>query len=102
RLLDAGPSRFYELYLTNPDAPTQSTPFLVISEDGNLLPRPIKTNSIRLGVAERNDIIVDFAKIATQFPNATRIRLENRLAQVNGRGPTGRLTARGAGDTVRA
>ena len=100
RLLDAGPSRFYEFYLTNPDAPTQSIPFLVISEDGNLLPRPIKTNSIRLGVAERNDIVIDFAKIATQFPNATRIRLENRLEQVNGRGPTGRILPAGQGDQL--
>jgi len=100
RLLDAGPSRFYEFFLTNPDAPTQSIPFLVISEDGNLLPRPIKTNSIRVGVAERNDIIVDFAKIAKQFPNATRIRLENRLEQVDGRGPTGRILPAGQGDQL--
>jgi FtsP/CotA-like multicopper oxidase with cupredoxin domain len=100
RLLDAGPSRFYEFFLTNPDAPTQSIPFLVISEDGNLLPRPIKTNSIRLGVAERNDVIVDFAAIAKQFPNATRIRLENRLEQVNGRGPTGNILPAGQGDQL--
>src|SRR6185436_6250408 len=100
RLLVAGPSRFYEFFLTNPDAPTQSIPFLVISEDGNLLPRPIKTNSIRLGVAERNDVIIDFAKIAKQFPNATRIRLENRLEQVNGRGPTGRILPAGQGDQL--
>jgi FtsP/CotA-like multicopper oxidase with cupredoxin domain len=100
RLLDAGPSRFYEFFLTNPDAPTQSIPFLVISEDGNLLPRPIKTNSVRLGVAERNDVVIDFAKIATQFPNATRIRLENRLEQVDGRGPTGRILPPGQGDQL--
>jgi FtsP/CotA-like multicopper oxidase with cupredoxin domain len=100
RLLVAGPSRFFEFFLTNPDAPSQSIPFLVISEDGNLLPRPVKTNSIRLGVAERNDIIIDFAKIAKLFPSATRIRLENRLEQTDGRGPTGKILPAGQGDQL--
>jgi FtsP/CotA-like multicopper oxidase with cupredoxin domain len=100
RLLVAGPSRFFEFFLTNPDAPSQSIPFLVISEDGNLLPRPVKANSIRIGVAERNDIIIDFAKIAKLFPNATRIRLENRLEQVDGRGPTGKILPAGQGDQL--
>jgi FtsP/CotA-like multicopper oxidase with cupredoxin domain len=99
RLLDAGPSRFYEFFLTNPDDLSQSIPFLVISEDGNLLPRPIMTTSIRLGVAERNDVIIDFAKVAKRL-GAKRLILENRLEQVNGRGPTGRILPAGAGDQL--
>jgi FtsP/CotA-like multicopper oxidase with cupredoxin domain len=100
RLLDAGPSRFYELFLTNPDNLSQSIPFLVISEDGNLLGRPIKTTSIRLSVAERNDIIVDFARIVREFGNPKRLILENRLEQVDGRGPTGKVLPAGRGDQL--
>lgn len=97
RVLDGGPSRFYELYLTNPEAPTQKIPFWVISSDGNLLPRPVEVTHFRLGVAERVDIIVDFAKIAARFGNPARVRLENRLEQVNGRQPTGKIFAGGQG-----
>jgi FtsP/CotA-like multicopper oxidase with cupredoxin domain len=100
RVLNPGPARFYQIFLTNPDSPTESIPFLAISEDGNLLPRPIKTTSVLQSVAERNDIIIDFAKIARQFPNATRIRLENRLEQVDGRGPTGKILPAGQGDQL--
>ena len=64
RILDGGPSRFYQLFLTNPDNLAQRIPFWVISSDGNLLPRPVEVTSIRLGAAERFDIIIDFAKIA--------------------------------------
>jgi FtsP/CotA-like multicopper oxidase with cupredoxin domain len=100
RLLDAGPSRFYQFFLTNPDDLGQSIPFLVISEDGNLLGRPIKTTSIRISVAERNDIIVDFARIAREFGNPKRLILENRLEQINGRGPTGKVLPAGKGDQL--
>jgi len=87
RILDGGPSRFYQLYLTNPDNLNQSSiPFYVIANDGNLLQKPVSVTNHRLGVAERVDIIIDFAKIAQQF-GATRLWLENRLEQTNGQGP---------------
>jgi FtsP/CotA-like multicopper oxidase with cupredoxin domain len=100
RILDAGPSRFYEFFLTNPDNLSQKIPFSVISNDGNLLPRPIQVLSHRLGVAERVDVIIDFAKIAQRFGNPARIRLENRLEQDDGRGPTGNILAAGRGNQV--
>jgi len=100
RLLVAGPSRFFEFYLTNPDNLRQSIPFLVISEDGNFLGRPVKTTSVRLSVAERNDILVDFARIAREFGNPKRLILENRLEQVDGRGPTGKILPAGQGDQL--
>ena len=100
RLLDAGPSRFYEFFLTNPANLSQKIPFWVISNDGNLLPRPIEVTSVRVGVAERFDIIVDFNKIAQRFGNPPVIRLENRLEQVNGRGPTGKILPAGQGDQL--
>jgi FtsP/CotA-like multicopper oxidase with cupredoxin domain len=100
RLVDVGPSRFYEFFLTNPDDLSQRIPFWVISCDGNLLGRPLETTSYRMGVAERTDIIVDFNKIAQRFGNPARIRLENRLEQVNGRGPTGNILPAGQGDQL--
>ena len=100
RLLVAGPSRFFEFFLTNPGNLSQRIPFWVISNDGNLLPRPVQVTSHRLGVAERADIIVDFAKIAQRFGNPARIRLENRLEQDDGRGPTGNILPAGRGDQL--
>jgi FtsP/CotA-like multicopper oxidase with cupredoxin domain len=99
RLLDGGPSRFYQVFLTNPDNLRQSIPLWVISNDGNLLPRPIQATSFRLGVAERGDLIVDFKKIADRF-GAKRIILENRLEQLDGQGPTGRILPAGSGDAL--
>ena len=100
RVLDAGPSRFYEIFLTNPANTAQRIPFWVISNDGNLLPRPIEVTSYRLAVAERVDIIVDFNKIARRFGNPARIRLENRLEQTDGKGPTGKILPAGRGDQL--
>jgi FtsP/CotA-like multicopper oxidase with cupredoxin domain len=100
RVLDFGPSRFYQFFLTNPDNLSQSIPFWVIANDGNLLPRPVEVTSHRLGVAERVDVIVDFAKIAARFGNPSRIRLENRLEQTSGRGPTGNILPAGQGDQL--
>jgi FtsP/CotA-like multicopper oxidase with cupredoxin domain len=51
---------------------------------------------VRLGVAERADVIIDFS----QFAPGTTIRLENRLVQLDGRGPTGRIRPAGLGDQV--
>jgi FtsP/CotA-like multicopper oxidase with cupredoxin domain len=104
RMLDAGPSRWYEFFLTNPDDLTQKIPFWVIADDGNLLPRPVEVLSQRIAVAERFEVIIDFGKIAARFGNPSRIRLENRLIQTDGRGPAENMPAgikaAGQGDYV--
>jgi len=82
RWLDAGPSRFYQLFFTDLRNPNQSIPFWHIANDGNLLPRPVQVTSARLGVSERHDIIMDFRPFAGKT-----IYLENRLKQVSGIGP---------------
>jgi FtsP/CotA-like multicopper oxidase with cupredoxin domain len=83
RILNGGPSRFYQLFLSNNQA------FIQISSDGNLLPAAIsRTGGILLGVAERVDVIVDFTNAAT----GSRIYLENRLQQTKGEGPDSQLT----------
>jgi FtsP/CotA-like multicopper oxidase with cupredoxin domain len=101
RILDGGPSRFYELYLTNPDNTNQSIPFFAITTtDGNLLGRPVRLTKVRLSVAERIDIIIDFKSIWNSFGNPSRIWLENRLRQDNGRGPTNQILPAGNQNNV--
>jgi len=96
RWLNGGPSRFYQFYLTNPNNLSQVNRFWVISNDGNLLPNPVQVSSLRIAVAERMDVIVDFSA----FPAGTVLRLENRLEQCDGAGPTDNIVAAGQGNQV--
>src|SRR5580704_5523516 len=82
RLLDTGPSRFYEYFLTDLNNLNAQNPYWLIGTDGNLLPNPIQVESVRIGPAERVDVIIDFR----QFAGKT-IYLENRLNQLSGQGP---------------
>jgi FtsP/CotA-like multicopper oxidase with cupredoxin domain len=82
RLLDTGPSRFYEFFLTDLNNLGATNTYWVIGNDGNLVPHPVQVQSVRIGVAERVDIIIDFSAFAGKT-----IYLENRLTQLNGQGP---------------
>jgi FtsP/CotA-like multicopper oxidase with cupredoxin domain len=82
RLLDTGPSRFYEYFLTDLNNLSATNPYWVIANDGNLLPAPVQVQSARIGPAERIDIIIDFRGFAGKT-----VYLENRLNQLNGMGP---------------
>jgi FtsP/CotA-like multicopper oxidase with cupredoxin domain len=82
RLLDTGPSRFYSYFLTDLNNLNATNQFWVIANDGNLLPNPVEVTTVRIGPAERVDVIIDFS----QFAGKT-IYLENRLLQFNGQGP---------------
>lgn len=95
RWLDAGPSRFYELFFTDPDNLSQRIPFWQITSDGNFLPRPVQVESFRMGVAERADIIIDFRPF-----RGKSIYIENRLLQLNGQGPTSTVLPAGAGNLL--
>lgn len=90
RLLDGGPSRFYQLFLTDRGA-NPAIPFWLVANDGNLLPGPVKTDNVVLSVAERMDIVVDF----TNWAGKT-LYFEDRLNQVDGRGPEENLGKPGA------
>ncbi|MBM7062284.1 multicopper oxidase domain-containing protein [Pseudomonas sp. UL073] len=82
RLLNAGPSRFYAFFLV--DARNRTQRFTYIANDGNLLPAPLREQTnVVLGVAERADIVVDFAK----YPPGTELYLINRMRQIETRGP---------------
>src|SRR5581483_11686468 len=72
----------YEFFLTNLNSLSTVNPFYLIGTDGNLIPHPVKVQSVRIGPAERVDVIIDFSKFAGQT-----LYLENRLNQLNGQGP---------------
>jgi FtsP/CotA-like multicopper oxidase with cupredoxin domain len=93
RWVNTGPSRFLQLYLTDLTNTASPQPFWQISNDGNLLPHPIQVPAVALGVAERADVIIDFASYSGKT-----IYIENRLIQPNGQGgPTGSVTSGGNG-----
>ncbi|MGH2819169.1 MAG: multicopper oxidase family protein, partial [Actinomycetota bacterium] len=55
RILNAGISRSFELSLSTGE------PFEVIATDGGLMPRPQRVTKMRVGMAERYEIVIDFA-----------------------------------------
>jgi FtsP/CotA-like multicopper oxidase with cupredoxin domain len=87
RLLNACMSRFYQLALSWGGS---AVPVQVISNDGNLLTRPVTVTELdEMGNAERFDIVVDFSNI----PVGNRLYLVNMLLmRNNGRGPKEKLT----------
>jgi FtsP/CotA-like multicopper oxidase with cupredoxin domain len=94
RVLNTGPSRFYQLFLTDQGANTQ-IPFFQIATDGNLLPHPISVNNMIIAVAQRMDVIIDFRPFAGKT-----LYFENRMEQIDGRGPTGNTLPAGAGNFI--
>ena len=96
RWLDTGPSRFYQLFLTDLTNLSANNTFWQISTDGNLTDKPYQVSSARLGVSERVDVIVDFTGKAGKT-----FYIENRLQQTDGRGPIGdNLFSAGQGDLL--
>jgi FtsP/CotA-like multicopper oxidase with cupredoxin domain len=76
RILNAGPSRFYKISLSD------GKPFYQIANDGNLLPRRVLlTQTDHLGIAERYDIVVDFS----QYPVGGKVWLTNLAEHEDGR-----------------
>lgn len=90
RILNGGPSRIYRLFLQD------ETPFLVLSNDGNMLPKPLPQPSLTISGGQRYDVIIDFSR----YTPGQSLILENRLEQFDGAGPTGRVLPPGKGDSI--
>ena len=87
RILNGGPSRFYDLYLKGPSGGSAGERFITLTSDGNFHRTPIIADSIQLGVAERQDVIVDFSN----YQPGDQIILYNRMEMIpTGEGPSGR------------
>jgi FtsP/CotA-like multicopper oxidase with cupredoxin domain len=91
RFLNASNARIYQFFLT--DKLGFSYPMTQIATEGGLLARPIPfVQSFQIGVAERIEVVVDFADPA--FDGLQELFFENRLQQTEGRKPDG-LQSRG-------
>ena len=93
RILNGGPSRFYQLFLKHKNSDIN---FTVITGDGNFLTRPQEAKSIYLSVAQRCDVIIDFSR----FNAGDSLYLQNRLLQTDGKGPTERMIDVDSPDSV--
>ena len=67
RVLNASISRGYRLQMSN------SAPMSVIGTDGGLMPQVQNTTQLRIGMAERYEVVIDFAKYTT----GTKLQLLN-------------------------
>jgi len=98
RLLNGGPSRFYDFWLRLERADgtvVDNHPglkFYIVSNDGNLLREPIESEHVEVWVANRYDVIVDFSA----FQPGDKVYLVNRMdMRRDGAGPTGVLLDEG-------
>ncbi len=91
RLLNAGPSRFYQFVLSNGED------LVMIANDGNLLASPVPMpEGVKITPAERMDVVVDFSN--TQIGDT--IYLVNVMDQWHGAGPTNIILDADEGDQV--
>jgi len=86
RILNGGPSRFYQLAMVK-YGDTKPIPLTTLTGDGNFLPEPIEAENIYLSVAQRVDVIVDFS----EYEPGDKLVLVNRLEQIHGAGPSGQV-----------
>lgn len=87
RVLNGGPSRIYQLTLNKHGKQDKNEKFFIISTDGNLLPRPIESETMRIGPALRHDIIIDFS----HYRPGESLYLSNHMEmREDGAGWTGR------------
>jgi FtsP/CotA-like multicopper oxidase with cupredoxin domain len=73
RVLNAGASRTCQLRLSTGDD------LIVIGTDAGLIDAPVRTKTLRIGIAERYGLIIDFSK----YPIGTRVVLQNPALPVN-------------------
>jgi spore coat protein A len=73
RFLNASVSRSYSFYLGNGDA------FTIIGTDAGLMSRPQTVREFRMGMAERYEVVIDFAK----YGIGQRVVLKNHSPQNN-------------------
>lgn len=64
RMLNTGISRTFKLYIEDEKKPVTKIPFTVIGSDTGLLEKPVVTPDLYLAIAERWEIVIDFAQIS--------------------------------------
>lgn len=90
RVLNASISRGYRLQLGNGED------FQVIGTDGGLMPAPATTKQLRIGMAERYEIVIDFAKFKGASIELRNLGVPNSTDYDN----TGKIMRFDVGQTV--
>jgi FtsP/CotA-like multicopper oxidase with cupredoxin domain len=96
RFLNGSNSRIYQIFLADTNGKTY--PMTQIATEGGLLSRPVRRSSFLIAMAERVEVVIDFSQF--KHPQFTELFIENRMIQLDGRGPQGKfekpeLAARG-------
>lgn len=61
RILNSAVSRNFDVYFVKSTATSTKLPFQVIGSDAGLLSKPVQTNDMKVAVAERYEIVIDFS-----------------------------------------
>lgn len=89
RILNGGPSRLYDLELRTDSADRRAKrglKWIILSNDGNLREYPLESENLKVWVANRVDVLLDFS----HFNPGDNVYIVNRLGiRDNGAGPDG-------------
>jgi spore coat protein A, manganese oxidase len=77
RILNASIARGYDLQLTG------GLPMTVVATDGGLVRTPVDVTRLRIGMAERYDVLVDFSRSAGQQIELRNNRVDNTVEYEN-------------------
>jgi spore coat protein A, manganese oxidase len=78
RMLDGATSRSYELSLSVKGSATK-LPLTVVATDGGIMEFARATTSLRMGMAERYEVVIDFSKLAGKTLRLTNQSPENNI-----------------------
>ncbi len=88
RMLNGGPSRFYEFKLRPQEGTNGSDTFTVLTSDGNFLEEPVDVKQLVIAVAQRHDVVIDFSG----YNPGDTVELVNVMdMRDDGAGPSGRM-----------
>jgi FtsP/CotA-like multicopper oxidase with cupredoxin domain len=86
RWLNGSNARIYALAFSRyPRSARAALPFVQIGTEGGLLPKPAPRTIAEIAMAERHDVVFDFAEYRRQ--GITQLYLVNAMQQEDGRGP---------------
>jgi len=77
RILNASIARGYDLQLTG------GLPMTVVATDGGLVRQPVDVPRLRVGMAERYDVLIDFSDLAGQQVELRNNRVDNTVEYEN-------------------
>ncbi len=78
RILDAAISRSFELVLS-PQGSTTKLPFIAVGTDGGIMEVAQEITALRIGMAERYEVVIDFSRFAGRTLLLNNLRPKNNI-----------------------